>query len=361
MPTSIDAPRVHREMSTALHDALFKAVFSHPEHARGALRAVVPAAMADALDWSTLTLQPGSFVDPRLNPSHTDLLYAAAWRGGAAAPVYVLFEHQSSSDRWMPYRLLRYMVRIWEHWLEDHEQAQVLPAIVPVVLYHGDERWSAARGFDALLDVPEAVRPTLAEHLVHFAYLLDNVSEIPDDRLRTREPTTAFLDLCFKYVRRGAQFAEVLSRSGDLMREVRRTPGGREAFLLVWRYISLVHDETEHHQTLTAILEREIGPEAKDIIMTVGEQLMEQGRQQGLQEGREQGIQEGREQGIHEGREQGIHEGERGLLLRQLRTRFGAQVNADTERRVAAASSEQIGLWADRVLSAATLAELLAD
>jgi predicted transposase YdaD len=332
-------------MSTAPHDALFKAVFGQPEHARGALQSVLPAAMIEALDWSTLTLQPGSFVDPGLNPSHTDLLYAAAWRGGAEAPVYVLFEHQSSSDHWMPLRLLRYMVRIWEHWLKGHKDAKVLPGIVPVVLYHGDEWWSAARGFDALLDVPDTVRLALAEHLVRFAYVLDNVSEIPDDRLRTRDPTTAFVNLCFKYVRRGAQFAEVLSRSGDLMRKVRRTPGGREAFLFVWRYISLVYDETEHHQALTTILEREIGPEAKDIIMTVGEQLMEQGRQQGIQEGREQGIQEG----------------ERGALLRLLRKRFGAQVNDDIESRVAAASPEQIALWLERVLSAATLAESLAD
>ena len=124
-------------MSTAPHDALFKAVFGQPEHARGALRAVVPAAMAEALDWSTLALQPGSFVDPELSPSHTDLLYAAAWRGGAEVPVYVLFEHQSSADRWMPLRLLRYMVRIWERWLKDHQDATALPAIVPIVLGQG--------------------------------------------------------------------------------------------------------------------------------------------------------------------------------------------------------------------------------
>jgi hypothetical protein len=293
--------------------------------------------MAEALDWSTLALQPGSFVDRDLASLHTDLLYTSAWRGGAEALVYVLFEHQSSSDRWMPFRLLRYMVRIWEHWLAKHKKATALPAIVPVVLYHGDERWTAPRGFDTLLDVPEAVRPALADYLVRFAYVLDNLSEIPDHRLQARDPVTAFVDLCLKYAPRGAQFVAILSRYGDLMREVRRTPGGREAFVFVWRYISIVNDEAEHHQALTSVLEREIGPEAKDIIMTVGEQLIQQGRQQGIQEG------------------------ERGALLRQLRKRFGAQVNDDTERRIATASPEQIALWLDRVLSAATLAELLAD
>jgi hypothetical protein len=208
------------------------------------------------------------------------------------------------------------------------------------VLYHGDERWSAPQAFEALFDVPEAVRPALAAYLVRFAYVLDDLSEIPDNQLRARDPTTAFVDLCFKHVRKGARFVEILSQSGGLMREVRETHDGREAFQFVVSYILEVND-TKHRQALTAVLLREIGLEAKDILMTIGEQFREEGREQG--------------------REQGIQEGERGLLLRLLRKRFGAQVNADTERCIAAASPEQIALWAERVLSAATLAELLAD
>jgi hypothetical protein len=60
-------------------------------------------------------------------------------------------------------------------------------------------------------------------------------------------------------------------------------------------------------------------------------------------------------------RREAIHEGERKLLLRQLRRRFGAEVDGETERRVAAASAEQVEVWAERVLSAATLNDLLAD
>ena len=59
--------------------------------------------------------------------------------------------------------------------------------------------------------------------------------------------------------------------------------------------------------------------------------------------------------------QEGLQEGERKLLLRQLRRRFGAAVDHEIERRVTAAPAEQIELWAERVLSAATLAELLAD
>ncbi len=76
---------------------------------------------------------------------------------------------------------------------------------------------------------------------------------------------------------------------------------------------------------------------------------------------RREAIQEGVKRGLEQGVQQGLEQGERKLLLRQLQRRFGAGLDGEIERRVAAASIEQIELWADRVLSATTLAELLAD
>jgi hypothetical protein len=67
-----------------------------------------------------------------------------------------------------------------------------------------------------------------------------------------------------------------------------------------------------------------------------------------------------RREAVQEGVKQGV-ERERKLLLRLLQRHFGAEVDGETERRVAAASAEQIEIWAERELSAATLAELLAD
>jgi hypothetical protein len=59
--------------------------------------------------------------------------------------------------------------------------------------------------------------------------------------------------------------------------------------------------------------------------------------------------------------QEGVKQGERKLLLRLLHRRFGAEMDGETERRLAAASARQIEDWAERVLSAPTLAELLAD
>jgi hypothetical protein len=56
--------------------------------------------------------------------------------------------------------------------------------------------------------------------------------------------------------------------------------------------------------------------------------------------------------------ERGIPEGQRMMLCRQLRNRFGRQFDEHVARRVEAASLEQLARWAERVLSARTLAEV---
>jgi hypothetical protein len=69
-------------------------------------------------------------------------------------------------------------------------------------------------------------------------------------------------------------------------------------------------------------------------------------------------VERWRQEAFQQGERAGFQEGERAVLLRQLRRRFSAQVDAVVELRVATASTEQIETWAERVLSATTLAEL---
>src|SRR5882724_3405696 len=99
------------------------------------------------------------------------------------------------------------------------------------------------------------------------------------------------------------------------------------------RYILEVNEQVRP-EALQALLERELGPETKDTIVTAGQELIEQGRKQGIQ----QGIQQ--------------------QLLRLVRQRFGAEVDPQIEQRIATASVEQIEIWFGRVLTAATLPNL---
>jgi predicted transposase/invertase (TIGR01784 family) len=319
------------------HDALFRAVLGQPEHARGTLQSIVPVELAESLDWSTLTLQPGSFIDTALRGQYTDLLYAATRRDGSDVLVYFLFEHQSTIPEGgrMALRLLRYQAEIWNRWSTDHPDARRLPMIIPLVMYHGAAPWSAPLAFDDLLDTPPGARPSIDRYLVRFEYVLHDLSQIPDDQLHGAAMMTALaklVSLCFKHARTRPDFLEIFAHWIDVVREVAGTPNGWAALNLVMRYIIEVNEHLQP-EALQALMEREVGPQAKDAVVTAGQQLIEQGFQQG----------------------------ERAVLLRQLRRRFGGEVDTPVEQRIATASIEQVELWVDRVLSAATLAEIFAD
>ena len=76
--------------------------------------------------------------------------------------------------------------------------------------------------------------------------------------------------------------------------------------------------------------------------------------QQHEQKGIEQGIAKGIEQGIEKGIEKGIAQGEAVVLQRQLARRFGP-LPTEVVAQIAAASVDEIELWCDRVLDAASL------
>src|SRR4051794_5306885 len=117
-------------MSSSIHDALFKELFSRPEHAASLLQQILPARIASRLHFASLTSCAGSYVDEELKERRSDLLFSVLIDGRSAL-VYILFEHQSTVDAIMSFRLLRYEVRIWERWLRDNPGARKLPVILP--------------------------------------------------------------------------------------------------------------------------------------------------------------------------------------------------------------------------------------
>jgi predicted transposase YdaD len=322
------------------HDALVKVIFSQSEHAAGILQGVLPSALAARIDFSTLVLCPGSFVDQRLRGRHTDLLFSANVAGQEAL-LYVLFEHQSTVEALMAFRLLQYMVRIWESHHRAHPEARRLPPIVPVVLHHGPGGWSASTSFEGLLEVDEATRCALGEHTVRLRFVLDDISEATDETLQGRAmsaPGRVAL-WCLRHGREPDELVRRLRGWRDLVAEVRRAPNGREALEVIWRYILAAHDRKKHKlEDVMGRLMEAAGEEATEEFESLADVLLEQGREQGRKEGEQKG--------------------ERKILVKQLRLRFG-ELSEAVVARIRAAKPRQLERWAERVLTARSLDEVL--
>lgn len=140
------------------------------------------------------------------------------------------------------------------------------------------------------------------------------------------------------------------------MVELLTGPEGFESFATLTRYMFRVVDPV-HRELLRAKI-RLLGPRAEEIAMTIAEQLIEEGRQ----EGREKGLQEGRQEGLQEGRQEGLHEGRIASLRKQLMFKFKLQTLGPAyEACLQTATPEAVDRYLESVLTADSLAEVFAD
>jgi len=164
------------------HDKLFKASFSDPVNAAAFLRWQLPDAVAGAIDWETLRLESGSFVDSHYRHSESDLLFAACAESECC--IYLLFEHLSTPDPALALRLLRYMVRIWEGILVGGASPPRLPVILPVVLVQHARTWRSRPPSPPCLDLPQGLADALRSFIPEFAFALAQLAALPFAAIR---------------------------------------------------------------------------------------------------------------------------------------------------------------------------------
>lgn len=165
------------------HDKLVRRTFGDLQHARGLLQSLVPEGLATRIDWRTLGREDGSFIDPQLKERQTDLLYSVLLDERPVL-LYLLLEHQSFSDKWMPLRMLVYLTRIWDRHRERHPDAKKLPAVVPLVLHHSAKGWSTPTLLADVLDIDPPLRRLLEPYVVDFEFKVIDLTHQDDSELR---------------------------------------------------------------------------------------------------------------------------------------------------------------------------------
>jgi Putative transposase, YhgA-like len=267
------------------HDLFARYTFGQPERAAAELRAVLPPRLVSQVDWSSLKRESGSVVDPELRETESDLLFSARMRGGRPLLLYVLLEHQSSVDRWMALRMLRYVVRQLEHWRKAQPGSEALPVVVPLVMYHGpDGAWSAPRRVEELFGLPESPEEQQEWRalLPRFEYLLDDLTAERAEALMARPgPALARLALLLLRYGRTGELTQKLPDWVALFAEVHANPHGDEALGLVVRYLLQVGDRsvrTAIGGVLRSVMETH---RAEDLMRSYGDELFDRGMRRG--------------------------------------------------------------------------------
>ncbi|EGD5858739.1 Rpn family recombination-promoting nuclease/putative transposase [Salmonella enterica] len=265
------------------HDGLFKLFLREPDTARDFLAVHLPADIRAQVRLDTLKLEPGSFVDQKLRELHSDVLYSVETAEGHAGYIYCLVEHQSTADRMMAWRMMRYSMAVMDAHLKKGNDT--LPVVVPLLFYQGTVRpypystdWMDC--FDA---------PALAREVYSRPWPLVDVSVMEDSDLQSHR-RMALLEL----VQRDIRHRDAASLLRDVVQLIRLAGNTHEQVEAVLCYIIYNGMTSESITPFLYELAGEI-PEYKELIMgTIAQQLKEEGIQLGIQQGIEQGIEQAR-------------------------------------------------------------------
>lgn len=270
------------------HDATFKAFLTHPDTARDFIELHVPAELRAVCDLSTLRLESGSFVEENLRAYYSDVLYSVKTTEGDGY-IHVLIEHQSTPDRHMAFRLMRYSIAAMQRHLDaGHKQ---LPLVIPVLFYTG-RRSPYPYSTDWLQEFSD---PDLAARLYGTAFPLVDVTVIPDDEIMNHRSMAA-LTLLQKHIHR-RDLAELLDRLATTLLTGHLT--GQQLVSLINYLIQA--GETDDAEAFVRNLAQKV-PQHEDALMTIAQQLEQKGIEKGFQIGEEKGRQEGIQLGEEKGK-----------------------------------------------------------
>ncbi|WGL93880.1 Rpn family recombination-promoting nuclease/putative transposase [Arsenophonus nasoniae] len=118
------------------HDSVFKQFLSEKETAKDFFDIWLPDEIKALCDLDSLKVESGSFIDSEMKNYQSDILYSVSTSKGSGY-IYVLIEAQSSPDKLIAWRLMRYsMGAMQKHLDAGHKK---LPLVFPILFYTGEK------------------------------------------------------------------------------------------------------------------------------------------------------------------------------------------------------------------------------
>jgi predicted transposase/invertase (TIGR01784 family) len=203
------------------YDEGFKDILSNERRFLEFLQKYIAAPWTENISLKDVEKFNTSFTTGEYKDLESDIIYKLKINGSEVY-FYVLVELQSSVDYTMPFRLLRYMMKLLEHIFQNKDKNERehkgfrLPAVIPIILYNGDDLWTVVRTFQEYTENGDI----FGNNIVNFEYLLFDLRRKDEDLLLS---SRKLLDIVFALDKRRLEakdYATEIKRLKELSSEL---------------------------------------------------------------------------------------------------------------------------------------------
>ena len=142
------------------HDRYFKICLEYSQTREEMLEEYLPDDIKSLVDIKSCQLEKESFIEKNHRQYYSDVLLSMKHQSKKQY-MYLLAEHQSTNDNMMAFRMMRYILLICDMHMKKYK-TQELPLIYPLILYHNDRKYTAARSFWNLFTHPDLAKKYIA-------------------------------------------------------------------------------------------------------------------------------------------------------------------------------------------------------
>ena len=286
-----------KDLPHDVHDRGYKLLFSFKKLFQELIAGYVEADWKSQLDYSRCKQLNKTYIMPDLSKQESDILYQIPLLGTGSEPkevlLYILLEHQSTVDHSIAFRVLAYLVNIWEDIYKNtdenlrRQKTWRLPPVFPIVLYNGDDTWAAARSVREIVEQSELFGdciPDLKYHLIDIVHYDTN-------KLKALHNLLSSLFLLEQSQDRAA-FSESIQQASAILSQEK--DGELWQSIFQWITIKLQSDfpqgNPEALQQLQQAILNKPREESHTMLETIARKIFEEGIEEGLQEGMKKSI-----------------------------------------------------------------------
>jgi predicted transposase/invertase (TIGR01784 family) len=263
--------------NASIHDNFIRAILADKNMAADYFCNYLPPFICQQLDFSTLTQLPDTYLSEELQKTMSDIVYTCRKNNGTQAiKVSLLVEHKSYPDKYTPVQIGSYIFSALQKQVANKEQLSI---IIPVLLYHGKGGWQ----YQTLASLFETLEPEWEQFLPDFAYIYNNLGEIPDEQVEALH--NKFLAASLLVLKHSFQKNWLKHNALRMLILAENAPESLQKSFIIY----LLYRSGLNEAGIAALLES-LPVTLKKTVMSTADVLIEKGRREGIEKGREEGM-----------------------------------------------------------------------